>query len=194
MARLLRLAFVAGVCSLAGCGGAPAAGATLRSAPESAEPRTTTGADETAPEPAREPAPVDAVEPVAFIEPTEGCKVELPRGRSGGVMTVAALDQIMASAEGPLSVALCGCLRPNASADVRVTVSPELGSVEATTGSANVDACLARALADRRFVAWELGSDCIGCGPARVTWFPHLAVTPAPPPPSRVVFPVRFAR
>jgi hypothetical protein len=145
------------------------------------------------------PEPVQAAPEalIAFEPAGDECAVRLPRGRSGGVLTAETVDRIHESAEGPLSFALCGCVRPELGVvDVRTTVLPELGEVRAWTGYEPLDGCLREALTLAGFRPWRLQSDCIDCGPKRMRWPPGLVITSPnePPPEHAVTFPIQFRR
>jgi len=90
----------------------------------------------------------------------------------------------------PVLRAACACTRSGDHVRMVATLAPELGTAELVApGSEATSACLTAAAV--RFPAFDVGSDCIHCGPRRFGVFngSRPPAPPAPPPSSTIAYP-----
>jgi len=164
------------LCLLIACGAparsaSPPAAALVEKPPVALEPRAAT--------PAYEAAEVDA------------CAADVSVPESRGVLALP--ETLMRASLRPAYRALCACLHHGAAVDVRVRLTPEEGRSEVEVDEPALALCVRREMGEGRIPAFELGSDCIDCGPRHFdAW--HGAHAPAKKPSSTLTLALRFLR
>jgi len=99
-------------------------------------------------------------------------------------------DALFAPAAAPLLRVVCGCTRAGESTTVTARFTPSEGTVVARADAPDADACLHNTSIGR-YPPFDLGSDCIGCGPKRYPIF-HGAPSEPPAPPGAFTYSFRF--
>lgn len=117
------------------------------------------------PVPASEPPPIAPRDPIGTV----GCPLKwTPAPLHASVLHLPA--EIAGRFMIPLHEAACACTRPGDHLSLVARIVPERGEITITTATRaeqetraepNVDACFARVTRDRRFEAFELGSDVV---------------------------------
>ncbi|HQY64233.1 MAG: hypothetical protein IPF92_22470 [Myxococcales bacterium] len=142
------------------------------------------------PAPPLTPAAAASAPPaVAAIEPLEDLACERVTFPAAGASVLIVPGPTMTRALLPVVRAACSCTRPGQRLHLTAVILPEAGVVRASAHDDEaLDRCLQATLEGRFAPPFEIGSDCIGCGPKR---FPGLrgSAPPAPLEPSRITFP-----
>jgi hypothetical protein len=141
---------------------------------------------------AREAPPL----PMSDAHVTEGaldCSLSWTPRRLGASV-VAIPPETSARMMAPVLRALCACTKPGSKHSVVIDFEPGRGHATAQSGADDValDRCLEPRLGDNVYPAFELGSDCIDCGPKRYGVFGGPA--PEPPRGARMRMPFQVDR
>jgi hypothetical protein len=152
---------------------------------------------------AQSPSPaVPAEKPPVAIEPraatpsygaaeVDACAADMGVPESRGVLALP--KTLMQSSLRPTYRALCACLPHGGEVGVRVRLTPEEGRSEAEVDEPALASCVRREMGAGTIPAFELGSDCIDCGPRHFdAW--HGAQAPAKKPSSTLTLALRFVR
>jgi len=99
-------------------------------------------------------------------------------------------DSVFWPAAAPMIHAVCTCTRHGESTHVSATFTPREGTVVAHAGMPDIDACLQNATISH-YPPFELGSDCIDCGPRRYGIF-RGEPPPEPPPSTSLTYSFEF--
>lgn len=90
----------------------------------------------------------------------------------------------------PVVRAACACSRSGDRVRLTAVIVPEAGAVTAVAEGEAVNACIQRTIDGRFDPPFEIGTDCIECGPKRFPIFRGSAAPrPTKPEPSRVTYP-----
>ena len=94
----------------------------------------------------------------------------------------------------PVLAALCACTEPGSEHAIVIDFEPGRGRAAAHDGGGDgaVDDCLGARLGDGVYPAFELGSDCIDCGPKRYGVFG--GPPPEPARGARITMPLKVDR
>lgn len=140
--------------------------------------------------------PAVAVEPRAATPSydtadVDACAADVTVPESRGVLALP--KPLMQASLRPAYRALCACLPHGAAVDVRVRLTPEEGRSEAEVDDPALASCVRREMGSGTIPAFELGSDCIDCGPRHFdAW--HGTHAPAKKPSSTLSLALRFVR
>ncbi len=140
--------------------------------------------------------PADAERPVAALrKATEASECSLswePHRLGASVITIP--PETSSRMMMPVLAALCACTDPGSQHSIVVDFEPERGRASAHENHGNpaLDRCLEPLLGDGLYPAFEIGSDCIDCGPKRYGVFG--GPPPEPPRGSRIRMPLEVDR
>lgn len=132
---------------------------------------------------------------LASDDPGECSLAWSPHRLGASVVTIPpeTASQMMA----PVLAALCACTKPGSEHSIVIDFEPGRGRAVAhdSFGDAALDRCLEPRLGDQAYAAFELGSDCIDCGPRRYGVFGPASQAPlASPPGARIRMPLQVDR
>jgi hypothetical protein len=140
------------------------------------------------------PRPAEARPPIAATsEPPGACSLSwTPRTIGASVVTIP--PETSSSMMAPVLAALCACTKRGRQHSIVIDFEPGRGRATARDGDgdADLDRCLEPRLGDELYPPFEIGSDCIDCGPKRYGVFGG----PPPPPPrgARIRMPLAVDR
>jgi hypothetical protein len=135
------------------------------------------------------PIAIESPRAIVAIEPLEDPTCEKVTFPAAGASVLIIPAATMTRALLPVVRAACSCTRPGERLRLTAVIRPEAGVVHATAeDDAAADRCVQATLEGHFAPPFEIGSDCIDCGPKR---FPGLrgSTPPAPREPSRITIP-----
>ena len=134
---------------------------------------------------AAQPAPEQPAV-AASVTPIRDRDCEDVKFPSAGGSVLVIPGPTMTRALAPVVRAACACTRSGDQVRISAVLVPEAGTVTANVHDDDaVDTCI-RGEIDGRFEPFEVGTDCIDCGPKR------YSKGPPEPPRSRVTYPFTF--
>ena len=124
--------------------------------------------------------------PLAAISDPACELLQLPSPRG----TLSIPDATFAPASAVVVRAVCSCTRSGQSTHLTATFAPSEGTAVAHAGDPAIDACLQNTPIDH-YPTFDLGSDCIDCGPKRFGIF-RDSPPPPPPPSTKLTYSIVF--